>query len=1188
MKKRTLPVLAVVAALSSAAFVACGEDHTHDYKWDSNADAHWQICECGDKTAEEAHVDVKNNETGADGADELCDACGRNLHVHNYTWHSDGAGHWEECVCGDKHDSVAHTDVKNNADPSVTEPDGKCDVCGHNIHAVTFNVLGHGTAPKAQYIGEGAHATNPGELAADDSWKFKGWYKDEACTVAYDFAAEAVSGATTIYAKWEDDDTAGASKKYAHVLALDTENQKPATLESSVYYKYTSAKSGRYKVELALGASENGTFTVDAADGTYGLDCDAESVTIDLDEGDTVYILYTYKGASTDGITVSPVVGAVLDETLPADRYPSGTYLTADGSVRAEFNHATKHLVSDLGEITVKYLGGKYDMLYFTADEQGHIGTIKPGENGAYLLKLPGADEPVALHIQPSATLSKVSGYYEPAVSGAITGGITKLYIYQSSESDATAVRYLMLNKDGGSAYHFANATYDAVFNKLTCDLFSATLNLDASGDVESVNICIGESENKYSWKATAPAIPPEKLLNEYNVKYEGEDHTIRSHYGEQYFGADGYDGIIVMEYDQVSGKYSIEVNTSDGYIKYAVVFEDNKSTIKLYDADGALIDTLEKSGWAYHELPTTEQSVSLAASDFQDGYYVYQAKQTGWYNISVPNGATVYYPLNQYDLEDRYSPRKARDSVYLTEDDLVGIYMETPAAITVAVAPTSTPVGLSASNPKAPVNGKATLDIAPIVAADPGADPEYQTSYFTYTAPESTYYVVKVTYNGMGTCTTIYVNDEQHNAEWGDVDYEPISVELTAGNTIVIKVIGQEGWEYIEVSVAEDVKVDATEITLEGEPEGNIKTVSATAATGANYYFESTNGADVNVSGSAAFAVLLQNGDVIEAEAGDSGYVAVIPTSEERVYFKLKSATQQNVTFTQTFEKGSAGYPHELSTAQGPATITLGYRTPVYFTLAPGVYSFDSEDTWLFVYLGEEDVNLGSPFEVEADDVFMCQYTGNETSATLTIQELHEIFSDSRIGKYTGSCSIEFAGETYDYEITLTFNKYGIGKYKVNDDSYTIGITATEEPGEFTFRYDDTFDVTFSFTADGLLVTDEDKSASTFVMEKQAATVGTKENPYVVESVDGSVTVNVPISGDDNVIKYYIQLPAGNYSIVDSSMGYDYELKIDAGDYEEDQLNTTGEFRFLVFEGDLLVVINYSNSEDITITVVE
>ena len=66
---------------------------------------------------------------------------------------------------------------------------------------LTFHANGHGTAPKAQTVADGCKATEPDALT-ETGWTFGGWYRDAACTTAWSFDSDTVSGDTTLYAKW--------------------------------------------------------------------------------------------------------------------------------------------------------------------------------------------------------------------------------------------------------------------------------------------------------------------------------------------------------------------------------------------------------------------------------------------------------------------------------------------------------------------------------------------------------------------------------------------------------------------------------------------------------------------------------------------------------------------------------------------------------------------------------------------------------------------------------------------------------------------------------------------------------------------------------------------------------------------------------------------------------------------------
>ena len=140
MKKRTWPLILILTVLSMAVLASCG--HEHAYSWKSDSEKHWQECECGDKKDEGAHVD--------ENGDDTCDVCEYNMHAHAYSWQSDANKHWQACGCGDKKDEGAHVDAINNQ-TSAKGADDLCDVCGRKA-TVRFNMLGHGTAPAAQYI----------------------------------------------------------------------------------------------------------------------------------------------------------------------------------------------------------------------------------------------------------------------------------------------------------------------------------------------------------------------------------------------------------------------------------------------------------------------------------------------------------------------------------------------------------------------------------------------------------------------------------------------------------------------------------------------------------------------------------------------------------------------------------------------------------------------------------------------------------------------------------------------------------------------------------------------------------------------------------------------------------------------------------------------------------------------------
>lgn len=70
-----------------------------------------------------------------------------------------------------------------------------------NKYTVSFNANGHGTAPVPQSIGYGLLASEPSPLS-EVGYTFGGWYKEAACTNAWNFASDVVEGDVELFAKW--------------------------------------------------------------------------------------------------------------------------------------------------------------------------------------------------------------------------------------------------------------------------------------------------------------------------------------------------------------------------------------------------------------------------------------------------------------------------------------------------------------------------------------------------------------------------------------------------------------------------------------------------------------------------------------------------------------------------------------------------------------------------------------------------------------------------------------------------------------------------------------------------------------------------------------------------------------------------------------------------------------------------
>ena len=70
-----------------------------------------------------------------------------------------------------------------------------------NQYDVTFNMKGHGAAISKQTKDYGSKVDKPAD-PSEAGYTFVGWYKEDACTNAWNFASDEVTGTTILFAKW--------------------------------------------------------------------------------------------------------------------------------------------------------------------------------------------------------------------------------------------------------------------------------------------------------------------------------------------------------------------------------------------------------------------------------------------------------------------------------------------------------------------------------------------------------------------------------------------------------------------------------------------------------------------------------------------------------------------------------------------------------------------------------------------------------------------------------------------------------------------------------------------------------------------------------------------------------------------------------------------------------------------------
>lgn len=154
---------------------------------------------------------------------------------------------------------------------SISYRNGRLNVASEYVScAVSFDVQGHGTAPADMFdVKAGSTINRPADPAAE-GYRFDGWYRDAACTKAWNFEADIVHADMTLYAKWLDisENSEFALQEIADVYYTG-KACKPAV---SVYDGDTLLKSGRdYQIKYYnnTDANKDGVLKQGNGEGIY-------------------------------------------------------------------------------------------------------------------------------------------------------------------------------------------------------------------------------------------------------------------------------------------------------------------------------------------------------------------------------------------------------------------------------------------------------------------------------------------------------------------------------------------------------------------------------------------------------------------------------------------------------------------------------------------------------------------------------------------------------------------------------------------------------------------------------------------------------------------------------------------------------------------------------------------------------
>lgn len=697
MKKKALLVF-TLAAVSAAALAAAGcskgdkdntPPHQHSYTWvTTDPDNHWQACDCGAQKDVGNHVDIKINADNSDGADGVCDVCGKTL-------------------------------------GSADDPDAP------KSYSVSFNMLGHGVAPKVQTVLSGEKATPPASPEAD-GYDFIGWYKDSACTNPFNFSEEPITANTVVYAKWEkapdvENTNPGETVKYAIELVKGGDGLTMYDFANvkKMYFKYTATENGRYMLSfISRNPNTNKcrfTTNLDAADVYYGADeaLAGDEKHFDLEKGQTVLITVDCPApetlaanASGNKMVYGVLIGDSNGEVIP-ESWTSGTY--TNGVMKFKLDCDARELEMDGKTYTVNYMGGKYhDSVTFSSTD-GKDYTIKLGASPntlSFTYPYMNSTKTVTMRLYQTPTaipLADFAGKYTPA--GISLANIKEFTIYPNGNGSSTPTSGTM------SKYSITagTATFTQADNELKYGNYVIWLNVvdtvtenedgttevvytngysetlaagtDTSGYVAGAKISItvvntvDGSFADYTRTGECGDEVPAKLPLPDNITLTGTSeggvtYTIICKDGVQWWGSVSTYRVDVTDYVSSTGVYTI---VAHGVKYYLTISEGTDGPeIELKNDKGLKLATLKEPAAAeLPVLPTDGTEVKLMDSDFNGMWCYYKVSAAGYYKFTISDDNMYMYKDCNPKTGNAGDQFHAGDKVYLEENTNIGFYKD-------------------------------------------------------------------------------------------------------------------------------------------------------------------------------------------------------------------------------------------------------------------------------------------------------------------------------------------------------------------------------------------------------------------------------------------------------------------------------------------------------------------------------
>ena len=522
---------------------------------------------------------------------------------------------------------------------------------------VTFQMNGHGDAIAGQSVIENGTVRKPADPTAD-GYTFDGWFKDAACTIAWDFTRDIVTEDTVLYAKWtvnkytiqfvNEDGTVLQSSEIAYG-EMPTYTGETPTKTATAQYSYSFNGWDAEIVAVVGDATYTATFTETAnkytinfvnEDGTV-----LQSTQIAYGEmpkytgetptkAATAQYSYSFNGWDTEivAVTGDATYTATFSETV--NKYTIN-FVNEDGTVLQSTQFAYGEMPKYTGTTPTKVATAQYSYSFNGWDTE--IVTVT-GDATYTATFLETVNKYTVTWIVDGAETTEEYDYgATPSFKGSTTKAATAQYSYSFNGWDAEIVAVT-----GDATY---TATFTETVNKYTIQF----VNEDGTV-LQSSEIAYGEmpkytgasptkaataqySYSFNSWDAEIVAVTGDatytatfsETVNQYTIQFVNEDGTVLQSSEIAYGEMPAYTGetptkAATAQYSYSFNGWDAEIVAVTGDATYTATFSEtvNQYTIQFVNEDGTV---LQSSEIAYGEMPKYTGETPTKAATAQYSY---------------------------------------------------------------------------------------------------------------------------------------------------------------------------------------------------------------------------------------------------------------------------------------------------------------------------------------------------------------------------------------------------------------------------------------------------------------------------------------------------------------------------------------------------------------------------------------